>query len=173
MEIKIFTDGGARGNPGPAAVGVVIKKSKSSPREFSTRSKNQKSKIIEEETIAKFGKKIGVTTNNIAEYQAVIEALTWIKENLPAPSLQSSRLLSPGGEATGGQAIVSFFLDSRLVVSQLNGIFKVKNPGLRELLFKIRQLEAEVGGSIFYNLISREENFLADKEVNLALGQKI
>jgi len=159
MEIKIFTDGGARGNPGPAAVGVVIKKSKSSPREFSTRSKNQKSKIIEEETIAKFGKKIGVTTNNIAEYQAVIEALTWIKENLPAPSLQSS--------------VVSFFLDSRLVVSQLNGIFKVKNPGLRELLFKIRQLEAEVGGSIFYNLISREENFLADKEVNLALGQKI
>ncbi len=57
----VFTDGGARGNPGPAAIGVVIKD--------------------EEKTLTEIGKRIGENTNNFAEYSAVLEALDWILEN--------------------------------------------------------------------------------------------
>ena len=61
-ELNIYTDGGARGNPGPAGIGVYI---------------------IDEERkqVAGFGKKIGFATNNVAEYQAVIEALSWIYDH--------------------------------------------------------------------------------------------
>lgn len=61
-EIKIYTDGGARGNPGPAAIGVYI---------------------VDEDNkeIMSIGKKIGHATNNIAEYSAILEALGWITEN--------------------------------------------------------------------------------------------
>ena len=71
MKLTIFCDGGARGNPGPAAVGVLIKKLKI---------KNEKLKIYQEKTIYKFGKRIGVATNNVAEYQAVIEAFKCLKK---------------------------------------------------------------------------------------------
>ena len=62
MTLFIFTDGGARGNPGPAGIGVVVKDEKGT-------------------VIKKIGKRIGETTNNVAEYSAVIEALTWLIEN--------------------------------------------------------------------------------------------
>ena len=58
--LKIFTDGGARGNPGPAAVGFLVKNGQG-------------------KTLVKAGKYIGKTTNNVAEYRAVIEALKWLK----------------------------------------------------------------------------------------------
>jgi ribonuclease HI len=61
MKLVIHTDGGARGNPGPSAIGVVIE--------------------TEEKLVHEFGKRIGEATNNTAEYTAVIEALQWIKEN--------------------------------------------------------------------------------------------
>lgn len=61
-ELRIFTDGGARGNPGPAAIGVYIENSKG-------------------QQLGSVGKTIGVATNNTAEYKAVIEALGWIIEN--------------------------------------------------------------------------------------------
>jgi len=125
----VFTDGGALGNPGPAAVGVVI------------RCENGK-------VLAQFGKFIGRTTNNVAEYQAVIEALKWILSHVPCPMSR-----------------VTFFLDSRLVVNQLNGFFKIKDAKLRELIVQVRQLEQELGGNISYHLIPREKNFLADREV--------
>ena len=60
--LNVFTDGGARGNPGPSAIGVYITDG------------NKKE-------IAGFGKKIGIATNNVAEYKAVLEALSWIIEN--------------------------------------------------------------------------------------------
>lgn len=129
--IKIFTDGGARGNPGPAAIGVVIYNN------------NKK--------IAAFGKRIGESTNNVAEYTAVIEAFIWIKHQM----LTNRK--------------IHFFLDSNLLVQQLNGVFKVKNSLLRQLLLRIRMLEQEVGGGIMYTHIPRYKNQEADLCVNHAL----
>ncbi len=131
MKLVIHTDGGARGNPGPAAIGVVIEE-------------NGKE-------LLGFGKAIGETTNNVAEYTAVIFALTTVKEKHLVPSH------------------IQFYLDSTLVVNQLNGFFKVKDARLRELLSKVRILEQEVGGVVEYMYVPREQNRRADLFVNQAL----
>lgn len=133
--INVFTDGGARGNPGPSAVGVYIENS-------------------ENKEIAAFGKTIGTATNNVAEYKAVIEALDWIIEN--------KKNLSDNIK-------IHFFLDSKLICSQIIGIFKVKNADLRNLLFDVREREAQVGFPIYYKHIPREKNAKADEQVNKAL----
>ena len=140
-KLVIFTDGGARGNPGPAAVGVVIK--------------TETGQILH--TISRT---IGETTNNVAEYQGVIAALTWLRNNLTIKQFNN-------------ETIFQFFLDSKLVVNQLNGLYKVKENHLRELLLKVRQLEQEAGGDIFYNLIPREKNWEADRLVNEALDESV
>ena len=145
-KLFVFTDGGALDNPGPAAVGVVIRR--------------ENGKVL-----TSFGKFIGNTTNNVAEYQGVIEALNWLKNNF-----QFS--ISPKANQAPLIFNFQFFLDSRLVVNQLNGLFKIKNPKLRELIFKVRQLEQELGGSISYQHIPREKNFLADAEVKKILAKK-
>ena len=141
IHLRIHTDGGARGNPGPAAIGVVIKKI------------NQETN--RENTLVSFGKKIGECTNNVAEYSAVIGAFDWLLTNLTEQDEKDLK--------------IDFFLDSKLVAMQLSGIFKIKDPHLRELLFLIRRKEAEVGGSISYQHIAREKNQEADLEVNKAL----
>ncbi|MGB9706458.1 MAG: ribonuclease HI family protein [Microgenomates group bacterium] len=133
--LYIFTDGGAKGNPGPAAVAFIVKTSRG--------------KILVEQ-----GKFIGQTTNNVAEYRAVIEALKWLRNNL-INSVNS----------------VNFFLDSKLVVNQLNGLFKVKNKSLRSLIVEVRKLEQEIGGNVFYNFIPREKNRKADFLVRTVLAQ--
>lgn len=138
-QLHIFVDGGARGNPGPAAVGFVVK-------ELSGR-------ILE-----KHGKFIGETTNNQAEYEAVIEALKWVKSNSQPPT--------PNPQLT-------LYLDSRLIVSQLNGLFRVKNGHLREKIILVRQLEKAVGGQVSYRAIARNQNQLADALVNQALNKKL
>ena len=137
MKLTIHTDGGARGNPGPAAVGVVIE--------------------TEKNILTEFGKTLGETTNNVAEYSAVIEALTWIKNN-------SSKT---------GEAEKNFFLDSNLVVNQLNGKFKINDMNLRKLFSKAKELEREVGGVIHYSYIPREQNSAADALVNRALDEQL
>lgn len=135
--IKVFTDGGARGNPGPAAIGVYV-----------TDEKDAK--------IAGFGKAIGFATNNVAEYKAVIEALSWIIEN--KKSLVKT-------------AKIHFFLDSKLVCSQIIGIFKVKDANLRNLLFDVRERETQINFPIYYKHIPREENTKADEFVNQTLDK--
>jgi ribonuclease HI len=137
MEINVFTDGGARGNPGPAAVGIVI---------IAGESKNFISKYI------------GETTNNDAEYQAVIEALLFLTNH-------KNILVNI--------TLIKFFLDSNLVVQQLNGMFKVKNPKLREHITKIRILEQNVNINIIYSYIPREQNHDADQLVNQALDKQV
>jgi ribonuclease HI len=134
--LVVFTDGGARGNPGPAAIGYVIKDSSG--------------KILCQQS-----KFVGQTTNNVAEYQAVIEALRWLNKKT---SLDYSQ--------------INFFLDSKLVVNQLNGFFKVKETKMRNLIIKVRQLERELGGNVIYHLIPRQKNKLADSLVNQTLNQK-
>lgn len=137
--LNVFTDGGARGNPGPAAIGVYI-----------VDGNNKK--------IAGFGKTIGITTNNIAEYKAVIEALDWIIEN--------KKFLSENAK-------INFFLDSKLVCSQIIGIFKVKNSGLKDLLLDVRDREGQICLSMYYRQIPREKNTQADRLVNEALDNHI
>lgn len=135
MKLIVHTDGGARGNPGPAAIGVVIEKITDGVPS-----------VIEE-----FGKRIGETTNNVAEYTAVVEALQKIKK--------------------GNISHIQFYLDSTLVVNQLNGLFKVKDPTLRLFVARVRILEQEVGGIISYTSIPREQNRRADYFVNRALDE--
>ena len=139
-KIFVFTDGGARGNPGPAAIGVVIKSESGSK-------------------LAEISKRIGETTNNFAEYMGVLEALTWLKLNKHNISLTSAN-------------IVEFFLDSKIVVNQLNGLYKVKNSTLRELLLQVRMLEQEIAVNVIYQLIPREKNWEADILVNKALDAR-
>lgn len=132
--LNIFCDGGSRGNPGEASYGFVIYK------------KNKK--IYED------GKRLGINTNNFAEYSAVIAALKYVS---------SSKY-----QVTS----INFFLDSKLVVEQLNGRWKIKNENLRNLYHTIKTLEASLGIKTNYAHIPREQNTEADLMVNLALDNK-
>jgi ribonuclease HI len=138
QQFIIHTDGGSRGNPGPAAVGVVIEKL------------GEDGKVS---VVSEFGRVIGDTTNNVAEYTAVIDALTFFKKN--------------GGVASGDT--LHFYLDSVLVVNQILGKFKINQAHLKLLLLEIHALEQEVGGVMQYTSVPREENKRADFFVNQAL----
>ena len=139
--MTIFTDGGARGNPGPAAVGVVIEDTKG-------------------QTIYTLGEPIGDTTNNIAEYTAVLRALEWIRA-YPRSLTASEK--------------IQFYLDSELVCRQLRGEYKVKNAGLQGLYYTIQQVGKPFHQQITYTHIPREKNKRADALVNQSLdtGQKL
>ncbi len=137
--IRVFTDGGARGNPGRAAIGVFV-----------TDNKNN--------TLYTLGKTIGVATNNVAEYSAVVAALSWLVENK---------------EFVGKHKTIHFFLDSLLLVSQINGIFKIKNQRLLEFVYKIREKESQINIPIRYFHVPREQNKKADKLVNMALDSNM
>jgi len=132
MTLKIFTDGGSRGNPGPSAIGAVG--------------------YLKDKRIFEFKKSIGIATNNDAEYRALIEALEKVR-----------------GYVLGVRKItqIQFYSDSRLMVNQVNGFFKVKNGKIKEYILKIRSLEQEIRLPIIYHLIPREQNFEADRLVNV------
>lgn len=130
-QLKIFTDGGARGNPGPAAAGVVI---------FN----NQK------KLIGKYSKFLGQATNNQAEYEAVIFAIE------KADQLKGKEL--------------KLFLDSEIVVNQLKQNYKIKDQKLASLFVKIWNAGQHFQ-SIKYFYIPREQNKLADREVNSCLDK--
>ncbi|HZQ30074.1 MAG TPA: ribonuclease HI family protein [Patescibacteria group bacterium] len=135
--VSVFTDGGARGNPGPAAIGVYIEK--------------------EGKPLIKIGKRIGETTNNVAEYSAILQALTWIEEN----------------KEKVGNVNINFFMDSELAFSQLTGLYKIKNENIKKLIAEIKKKEAAIGLMFTYAHIRREKNKEADKLVNLALDNII
>lgn len=130
-DFNVHTDGGARGNPGPAAIGVVIDWPNG--------------------TAVKKHRAIGETTNNQAEYRALLYAFHLLVDHTK----------------TGDK--ITFYLDSELVVKQLNGEYKVKDQGLAVLYGQIKQAEQSQSASCQYRHIKREENALADAEVNLAL----
>lgn len=130
--LKIYTDGGSRGNPGPSGIGVAVKNEKG-------------------ETVFQKGEFIGQATNNQAEYQALIYALDWLEKN-------SKRIEK-----------VDFFLDSKLVVCQMKGEFKIKSPAIRPLWIKAKQIESRLDIQIDYHSIPRELNAEADGLLNQAL----
>ena len=135
-KIIVHSDGGARGNPGPAAVGVVIAK--------------EDGEVLEE-----LSETIGESTNNIAEYTAVLRGL--------------HALIALFGEKTT-ELEIDWRLDSELVVKQLAGEYKVKNPGLRSLFEEIRDLRARFP-KLSLRHVRREENKEADRLVNEALDR--
>lgn len=131
--IEVFCDGGARGNPGPAAWGFVVKKG---------------------DALIKRGYGyIGIATNNFAEYTACVKALAWVGDNFQKEHVQ-------------------LYLDSKLVVSQLTGEYKIKNANLKRLAVEVKELEKQFAG-ISYNHVPREQNKEADKLVNIALNKII
>jgi ribonuclease HI len=122
------SDGGSRGNPGPGAIGVVIRK--------------------DGEILIKHSMLIGkFVTNNVAEYEALIKALEL------------------ASKCTKGE--ITCCLDSELVVKQLLGKYRVKNPKLLELFLKIQKLQ-ENFEKIIYKHVRREDNFqqIADELLN-------
>jgi ribonuclease HI len=129
--VIIYTDGAARGNPGPAAVGAVIK--------------DEKNNII-----ATISRRLGTTTNNQAEYRAIIYAL------------EKAAVL--------GARQVTLYSDSELVVQQINGRYKIKQTALRALYQEVVKL-AGVLGKFEIAYIPRERNKEADALANKALDQ--
>jgi ribonuclease HI len=129
VRAKLFTDGGARGNPGPAAYGYVLEADDGT-------------------VLAAHGERIGIATNNVAEYSALIAGLEKALE-LAVPEVE----------------VIS---DSELLVKQMNGEYRVKNEALRELSLRASQLARQIG-SVSYRAVRREHNELADRLVNEAL----
>lgn len=144
MILKIYTDGGSRGNPGPSSIGMVF--------------------FLEGRKIFTHREDIGIATNNAAEYTALVRALEQVKSQK-----------SPLRQGFAGQAKIKnisrieFYSDSRLLVNQVKGLFKVKNAHISKFILKIRTLEQEIGLPISYHLIPREQNTVADKLVNSRL----
>jgi ribonuclease HI len=132
MEVTLHTDGGARGNPGPAGIGAVIQDLNG----------NQLKAIKEY---------IGETTNNQAEYRALLRGLTEV--------------------AAMGADKVTCYLDSELVVKQLNGQYKIKEPGLQDLAMDVIRLKQKFK-EISFKHVRREHNAAADKLVNEALDEE-
>lgn len=151
-KVTINCDGGARSNPGPAGIGIVI-----------VQQDNQGKRDKQE--ISKF---IGEATNNQAEYRAVIEALTWVKNHYqPNQFNHTSDVCSKGLE----DLEIECFLDSELIVEQLNQRYKLKNEGLKPLFWQVRDLVLALGGKVSFKYIPREQNREADNLVNLAIDK--
>jgi ribonuclease HI len=129
VKARLSTDGGARGNPGPAAYGFVLE-------------------AEDGQVLAAHGERIGIATNNVAEYSALIAGL--------------EKALELGVDE------VEVVSDSELMVKQMTGQYRVKNEALRELSLEAGRLARRIG-SVDYTAVRREHNTLADKLVNEAL----
>jgi ribonuclease H / adenosylcobalamin/alpha-ribazole phosphatase len=129
VKARLSTDGGARGNPGPAAYGYVLE--------------------AEDGTVlAAHGEAIGVATNNVAEYRALIAGL----EKAVEVGVRQLEVVS----------------DSELLVKQMKGEYRIKNEALQELARQASRLARQIG-RVRWTSVRREHNELADRLVNEAL----
>lgn len=135
QNITIYTDGGARSNPGPAGIGVVIQ--------------NENGDVLGE--ISQF---IGSQTNNFAEYEALIQGLLKVRELF-------------AGKTDDIQLTVK--MDSELVVKQNQGLYKIKEPTLKEQFGRVQAIRSEFFPHITFVHVRREFNKHADKLVNAAV----
>ena len=124
--LTIFSDGGSRGNPGPAACAYVI---------------YQNEKIIKQDA-----KYLGTTTNNVAEYEGVIFALEGVMNYAPTE--------------------IIFYLDSQLVVRQLEGRYKIKDEKLVKLAEEVKSLQRKHNFTIKWVHVLRDKNKIADALLN-------
>ncbi len=131
-ELYLYTDGASRGNPGPAGAGYLIKD-------------------IRGHTVNQGYQFLGVTTNNVAEYRALLLGLEKVEEYQPSR--------------------IHIFLDSELVVQQVAGIYKVRDEKLKPLYERVIQ---KLENYSFWEIqhISRQENTVADNLANFAIDQK-
>ena len=129
--IVAYIDGGARGNPGPAGFGVRVEEADGT--------------LVEE-----FAESIGVATNNVAEYRALIAALEWAKRH--------------------GHDRLHVRSDSLLLVQQMLGNYRVKNAGLQPLHARARMLAHDVGRVTFEH-VGRSLNAHADRLANTAMDE--
>lgn len=134
-EIYIYCDGGARGNPGPAASAFVA--------------------IAADKIIHRDSKYLGEATNNVAEYESVVLALTWLSKNYKKQS----------------DLKILINLDSELVTKQMSGLYKVKNIKLKELYLKAKGIESTLSTKAEYRWTPRIKNRLADFLVNKELDK--
>lgn len=132
--LRLRADGGARGNPGPAALGVVIEDESGMP-------------------LRTFHRWLGRATNNQAEYLALIDGLKAVQEWKP------DRL--------------EVYMDSKLVVEQVNGKWRVKEPDLQRLHAEATELLKQFGDRATVRHVGRGENKMADKLVNMALDERL
>ena len=129
--IRAYIDGGARGNPGPAGFGVRIEDA-------------------EGVLIAELHQPLGITTNNVAEYQGLLAALRYAVEH--------------------DHSVVHIRSDSLLLVKQMQGEYKIKNEGLKPLAVRARLLIMELG-EVTFEHVPREQNKDADRLANLAMDE--
>ena len=129
--VRVYIDGGARGNPGPAGYGVRIEDADGT--------------LIEE----LYGG-LGITTNNVAEYNGLLAALKWAVDH--------------------GHQQVQVRADSELLVKQMLGEYRVKHPGLQPLAARARLLIGQLDDVTFQH-VRREQNKEADRLSNLGMDQ--
>ncbi len=134
-QVVIYTDGGARGNPGPAGAGAVV--------------------VVGGKEAATVSKFLGRQTNNWAEYEALILALEAARTHVP--HVQSKQ--------------VAVRMDSELIVKQMQGVYKVRDPELKKKHATVTQLIAEHFGTVSFTHVRRENNERADELANLAMDR--
>jgi len=136
LPLLVYTDGGSRHNPGPAAAAYLIFDS-------------------DRQLIQQGGQFLGVKTNNEAEYQGMLLALQALsKLSLPTPA-------------------ATFYSDSELMVNQLKGVYKIKEPRLAALAASVHSLLHSLNLTPVFISLPREQNKLADAQVNLILDQHL
>ncbi len=135
--VSIYTDGGSRGNPGPAGAGAVI--------------------YHDNEEIGHVSKYLGTQTNNWAEYEALILALTTAHRLLGSPIDEH----------------VAIHMDSELIVKQMKGEYRVKDSELKKQHERVRSLIMESFPNISFTHVPREENSVADQYANDAMDRMV
>ena len=138
QKIITYTDGGSRGNPGEAALGVVIC--------------DEKGNIIKE-----YGERLGIKTNNEAEYAAIVSALRKIKALF--------------GKEKTKKIEVEMRMDSELAMKQLSGQYKIESEKIIPLFVAVWNLRLDFA-KVSFNHVPREKNKEADKMVNEALDNE-
>ena len=138
MQYVLYADGGARGNPGPAGSGAVV---------FDGAGKR----------VVEVSDYLGVATNNIAEYEAVLRGLSALSEAFPE------------GHFSHHEVLVR--MDSKLVIEQMKGAYKVKHPNLIPRHISVRNLIARKFGKVAFEHVPRERNRDADALANEAMDR--
>lgn len=140
MEFTLYADGGARGNPGPAGSGAVV---------FDAAGK----RIVE---VADY---IGIATNNVAEYEAVLRGLHALKDAYP--------------EGYFADVELHIRMDSKLVIEQLKGAYKVKHPNLVPRFLEVKNVLSRSFPHVSFEHVRREFNKDADALANKAMDRGV
>jgi ribonuclease HI len=139
MEFTLYADGGSRGNPGPAGAGAVV---------FDKAGKR----------VLVVGDYIGIATNNVAEYEAILRGLVKLHSEYPSDFFKTMPL--------------AIRMDSKLVIEQLKGAYKVKHPNLIPRYLEVKNVIARNFGTVTFTHVPREKNKDADAMANKAMDRK-